>query len=566
MKKMIYAIIIALTALIPPAAAQDFAVDISEVSILPETIYSGDTINVTVRFSVGVPSASLSSVKLSLFFDGALVDSNMATYSSGNHAHTFSYHHDGDKLLNRKITVTAKIYDAGTLEDEDSAARDIYIKPRTGIHDLQISSVSVPQSVDSNTVFNAVVRVKNNGDTREDNVQVSAIFNKKSYFASRFSIAPGETIERTIAITAPASAGAYELEAQAINAYNEDTQKTSVRVSPVFLSLSLSKSSANIGEWVSVSGYATRDGLRRAGSVTIYRDGASLGVIPTTENGYYSTQVRFDSRGTHWITAIVGDVRKDKYIYINAQESATAPKPIQTQPTATQTIVSSNYTAVIVVTPDGSKIIYPEAIAPRGKYQGFSFVNVETSTKEVGASQYSRGRLIISVTNHLGRSGLFKVETDFNEKWAYLPEADVIKDGETKNLDVYFNPDAAGSFNGSIYIFEGATLIERVPLSLFVAPPPEPIESEPAPPATARITGTQIGGAAVLFFAAAVLLYVVLRKPRALEPLNGLIPSVIERTRNAQVAENMKTQPPSPGAQGGSKQWLFKVPQRNIIM
>jgi len=75
-----------------------------------------------------------------------------------------------------------------------------------------------------------------------------------------------------------------------------------------------------------------------------------------------------------------------------------------------------------------------------------------------------------------------------------------------------------------------------------------------------------MGSAAALFFAAVILLYVVLRKPKALEPLNSYIPSINGKTRKAPTVEPTREKSASTAAPKYSKQWLFKVPQRNIIM
>lgn len=565
-KELIFFASLMALVLTAPAHAASFAIDISDITIMPQTIYGGDEITVAVKFSAGAPESSLSSVKLSLFFDDSLIDSKISTYSSGTYTYTFRYKTDAEKTSTRKITVSAKVYDAGTLSDEDSITKSIYINPKTGAHDLRIIAVSAPESVDAGAEFPVTVSIKNRGDAREDNIQIAVLFDKKISYAKPASIAAGETVDRTITLRAPESAGKYDIEMQVTNAYNLETEKTSLTVKSLFLSLTISKSAATVNEWVGVSGYATRGGIIRAGNVNIYRDGIFIGQVPTTENGYYSTQIRFDSSGTHKVTAIAGDIRKDAYVYITGPGAGGAPA----QPAPQQEIVPQNYTTIIIVTPDGEKTIYPESLYPRGKYEGFSYADVEISSKQLDVVQYSGNTLTVTVTNHLGRSGLFRVETDFNESWVFLPRQEVLLDGETRRFDIYFNPDQAGQFHGNIFVFDGANILKKAPLELFVSMQPEfgATEKRESPAITAWAAQVQAGGLAALFIATIFLMYLALKKPRALEPL-GFQPLAESKGLTQKSAEPHSAQPekfairqPQKAAGPG----FFQVPRRNIIM
>lgn len=543
--------VLAIIMLASPAHADNFAVDISDINITPDVIYSGDLINVTVSFSVGSPPTALPSVKLSFFFDGEVKDSHIAAYLPGQYSHTFHYSLDPNKNLNRKIMVTAKVYQDGTLKDEDSVTQDIYIKLSTGVHELGITSVKAPGSVDAGSEFPVTVSIKNRGDTREDNVQTAILLNKKLYYAAPASIPVGETAERVITLRAPESAGNYDIEAQVANAYNMQTQKSSVHVSALFLSLSLSKPAAAVNEWVGVSGYATRDGRNSAGSVQLFRDGIYIGAIPATENGYYSTSIKFDSAGTHLIEAKAGDMGKSQYIYISAPETAGAPKK---EAASVSVPPPENYTAIIIIDSGGTKVIYPATGVQRGKYEGFSFVEAGANVKELDIVQNRGNTFRVSVTNHLGRSGLFGIGTDFNEKWVFLPKSEVLLDGESRAFDVYFSPDEQGRFSGSIYILEGANITKSIPLSLFITPPM--LRKSWIP----EISGLELAGIlefAAVIFAAGAVIYLAFRKQKALEPL-GFAP-IMEAQESA--AAYSKAAMPQAEEQG-----FFQVPLEKIIM
>lgn len=454
------------------AHADSFLIDLSGITVTPEKIYSEDTI--TVRVSFSTESDTAAKVKFALFFDDEAVDTLQQYYERGNHDATLRFSIPSGKIQSHEIKIKAKIYDGDTLKDEDSMQKTIYINPtREKNHKLELVSVAAAQTADPNQQIPVTITLKNAGGYSEDNIQLSAKIDGVSAFLPPFSLASGETVTKDIVVKAPDRSGTYDITVKASNRYDSQSQTSSVRVQRLFITLTLSRTTASVGEWIAISGYVTRDGLSSAGPVNIYKDGKLEGTIIPRSNGYYSTSIRFDTAGTHSIAAIgAGLSTSQKVIIEPSAPSAPAPEQGPIQPKVTE-----NYTARIIVSDEVSIIYAPVQaqgnagdLEKAGKYTGVSFVNIYASAKELDVVQ-NRGNLLkVRVENHLGKKDVFSVSSDFDKNWVFLPGADVVEDGEIGTFDIFFNPNAQGTFSGNVKVLQSGNVIKTIPVSVFAAP------------------------------------------------------------------------------------------------
>ncbi|VVB59537.1 Uncharacterised protein [uncultured archaeon] len=551
--------LLALQASISDAA--DFVVGLSDISVSPSTIYAGNAVTIKTTYSV---SSSISApVRLQLLFDGNVVDSSYQYRSTGNYDATFTYTASGSDVGSHTIGVRARIYDGDVLKDEDITTKDIQVNALGGSHNIEITSITSKKTADNAETFPITVEIKNTGNSEEDNIVLSAKINGIVYFSSPFAILPGTSTTQTINVQAPLQSGNYEITLNAYNAYASDTGKTGIDVQGTFISLTLKKTAANLGEWVEIYGYATRGNYASETAVSLYIDGVSSNVIPTRENGYYYTKLKFDTPGSHKIQVMAGGLTTSQTIYISAPQTQPAAAPLQ--PGAQEiTIPQGNYTAIIIVTGESQYVVYPQAMskannvsAKADKYNNFSFVNIDVSTKELDVMQNAGNLLKITMTNHLGRNEIFSVSTDFDQKWTYAPEADVITDGGKRVFQIYFNPDREGTFAGNVFVKQNGNVIKTIPVSLFVSP--RQTEMKEAFPFGFALSTAKIAVLAMILAAAVLTLHFGLQKPKALEP-KTFAPS-------GDVSEILKTMSSlSEIRRSPTEQNIFYAPRNKIII
>jgi|GEM_PF-2040006 len=520
---------------IQSAAASDFVIGLSDITIEPSTIYAGT--GITVKGDYSVSSTSSARIRLELLFDGNVVDSITEYRSTGNYDVEFTYTPSSSSTGNRDIGIRARIYDNNILKDEDIITKNINIHPIGTDHSLEITSITSRKLVSPSERFPVDVEIHNTGDSDEYNMVISAKIGGRLYLSPAFSIGPGKSVTKTIYVTAPSESGNYELATRAYNSYVSTVDTTTVEVQRTFISLTLKKTSANIGEWIEISGYATRGLYASEGVVSLYLDSTFSGNIPTRENGYYSTKVKFDAPGGHQIRVMASGLITTQTVYISSPQ-AYPYTPSQATP---QQIVipGGNYTAIIIVTGESQYVVYPEAPktppvadstanatnitqnlteTKKDKYANASFVNIDISANELDAVQNSGNLLKITITNHLGKTEQFAVSTDFDKKWTYIPGAEGILNNEKKIFEIYFTPDISGTFEGNVFVLEKDKIIKTIPVSLFVAPRKEADIKE-----TSAI-GFPLGLQQMTILAAAVIFTIFLlwyagsRKHDALEP------------------------------------------------
>ncbi len=517
------------------AQASDFVIGLSDLTINPSTVYAGT--GITVKGEYSVSSTSSSRVRLELLFDGNVVDSTTEYRSTGNYDIEFTYTPSSSSTGNRDIGIRARIYENNVQRDEDLITKNINIHPIGTDHALEITSITSRKLVSPSERFPVDIEISNTGDSEEYNMVISAKIGGRLYLSPTFSIGPGKSATKTIYVSAPSESGNYEMAVRAYNSYVSTIDTTNVEVQRTFISLTLKKTSANVGEWIEIEGYATRGLYASEGAVSLYLDNSFSGTIQTRENGYYSTKVKFDTPGSHQIRVMASGLITAQTVYIT---STQAHPYTPAQPTPQQIVIpGGNYTAIIIVTGESQYIVYPEAPkAPvaagnkgnitsntanitetkKDKYSNSSFVNIDISANELDTVQNSGNLLKITVTNHLGRSEKFSVSTDFKKEWTYLPGAEVILNGEKNVFEIYFAPDSAGTFSGNVFVTENTKTIKTIPVSLFVAP------REAAEAKESSAINLFLGAQKIAILAAAMIFVIFMlrcvgsRKPEALEP------------------------------------------------
>lgn len=520
LKRIFVSSIIFLVPLMQTAYGADFVVGIYDLSISPATVYSGDRITATASYSIS--SSSSAKVRLELLFDGAVVDSFTQYRSSGTYETTFDYRPSDSKTGSRDIGIRARIYDGDILKDEDLITRNIEINPTGTDHTLEINSVSAQKTARPSEKIPITIDIANKGDYRENSIYFSAKMDGKTYFGSSSSIGPGESTTKTIYLTAPSNPGTYDITLNVYNSYASVSEKLALDVWTNSISLTLKKTSADIGEWIDIYGYATRGTYASENYVSIYVDGVYSGMLATRENGYYSTKYRFTAPGSHKIMISGGGLTTSQYMYVSAPAVAayTAPAPAK----SAIIIPEGNYTAIIVVAGNGQYVIYPEAklqaeapqnVSENNKYSNYSFVNIDASAKELDVVKNSGNLLKITVSNHLGKSDIFSVSASFDPKWTYIPGSEVIEDGKKHLFEIYFTPDRAGKASGEVYVKQANKTIKTIPVSLFVAPRAPVVVKDALPfaldaPATIALS--------ILFLSTMTVLLLGSKRTKALEP------------------------------------------------
>ncbi len=180
------------------------------------------------------------------------------------------------------------------------------------------------------------------------------------------------------------------------------------------------------------------------------------------------------------------------------------------------------------------------------------------STNELDAVQGSGNLLKIAITNHLGRSELFSVSSDFSQKWTYVPGADVILNNEKKIFEIYFTPDKPGTFSGNVFVTQKDRIIKTVPVSLFVSPKKEG-EIKESLPFISGLGAARIAALAGIFALALLAIHFGLKKPKALEPKMAPPQKDISEVLKA-MSEPIESQ------KRKERQDVFFVPRNKIII
>ncbi|NOQ55264.1 MAG: hypothetical protein GQ477_00495 [Nanohaloarchaea archaeon] len=175
-------------------------------------------------------------------------------------------------------------------------------------------------------------------------------------------------------------------------------------------------------------------------------------------NGYYSSFVKISKIGDHVITVIVGDSKRHKIVTI-----APKPEEIKIPP------IEPKKDIIITIIEPVKEEIQPKKEEIEEEIE-FNYITVETSNKELDVNQYESNLLRLTITNNENVSHLFSVDSNFEDKNIFLPEAEVIKSGKSKILPIYFSiDDRPGRYYGIIYVRNEERIVKEIPLTLFVS-------------------------------------------------------------------------------------------------
>lgn len=203
------------------------------------------------------------------------------------------------------------------------------------------------------------------------------------------------------------------------------------------------------GEYINIYGYV--EPTEGTPYVHIYVDNKYIGLISADRNGYYSKQIRIIDEGARKITVRLNNIERTKYVYVK-----------QALP-----INGIDIAAPLICITSCEKTAVTETISERGNH---SFVTVDVSANEVDVNRYEGNTVSIKVTNNLGRSELFSVDTDFDKSMVFAPHEEIITDGRSKMFHIYFSPKSKeGRLSGTIYIRQDNKTIKSVPITLFIA-------------------------------------------------------------------------------------------------
>lgn len=474
---IVIAALLALVTLVSGAWAQSYDISITDISVSPESPVVGDSLTITVSFDIDAPSDP--NVFLRLYIDSSLKDSYTAAFEPGSHSVEFtigtSYISSGE----HKIKAEADLKVDSEKKDSDTETKTFTLTSVTAEHDLDVVQASHKITVAPGERFSVDVTVRNSGNVRESTVQILIKLDGTTKYSGAFDLERNESESRTLYITAPQTAGTYDLLIKTFNANDYDSMTSSVTVGTAELSISASSTEIGIGDFVRIWGFANANN-KAVTSVAIYKDGVSVGSVKPDSSGYWSTFVRLYESGWHSVTAKAGGAEKSLNIYARAETSGTVTTDGSTTTTTTTTTTAQTQT-------------------PSG------FVNVDVSSKEVDAEQYKGNIVNIRIENHLGASEVFKVTTSLPESIVFLPHAEIIDDEEAAVFRVFISPGENLTFDdGELYVVQGTTSIKTIPVSLFVAPTPDREARLPAPIA---LIG-DIGMAGFAFLLSALVLVV----------------------------------------------------------
>ncbi|MCK5233641.1 MAG: hypothetical protein KAJ91_02375 [Candidatus Aenigmarchaeota archaeon] len=541
-----------------------FTIDVQRIEINPSYPHVGDEISVEARFYIG--GRVDPKVRLYLYVDGELRESHIDFYDIGTSYHTFRFDTDSMYAGKKEIVVEAEVYDGSYLDDYSSRKAELWLEDNDGVstaHDITITQMSFKTPVLSGEKFGVTAFVKNTGALEERDVRIFVRIGDEIERSDYFDIKRGETRAKTIYIRAPEIAGTHTVTIEAENRASH-TVKSTVDVVSASLSMNVIPETTTTGQWMTVSGYALVGADYPAGSVAIYKDGQYATKAYPDRSGYYSTSVRFFNPGRHSIAVRLGDIEKYAVVSVNAEPEPILPEDCPPVDSTGDTIIIVNGVVQIitngteVIPGDGSgepPVVVEDLLEP--------YVSVAPSAKEIYVEQYRANTMYIEISNHLGRTANFDIKTDFDQRLVFAPEVKTIENGETKAFALVFNPGDAfsGFIAGTIDVYEEETLVESIPVSVFViqkrAEAAEVIESTASAPTSYSVLYYAVAGIVAMAMIGSLALH--FRKQRPLEPkvlastgvgLAGKVRTTMPRQRKLNV-RNMRN--------------IFRVPWSNVI-
>ncbi len=229
------------------------------------------------------------------------------------------------------------------------------------------------------------------------------------------------------------------------------------------LTMNIYPKDATIGENIHVFGYVDpTDEI-----IDIMVDGLPKKTAFPNANGYYSTFLKIDSYGAHTITSSVEDSVNQETVRVRAKDKTTTDRPAQDK---TRDIIITIKTPE---TKDGTDDIPQDGIDDieiPGKDDRFNYIKVMVSNKVLDVNRYESNMLRITVGNHDNESHLFTIDSDFDNDMVFLPEPEVIDEGQKKMLPVYFSVDKEpGRYYGIIYVRHEDDIVREIPITVFVS-------------------------------------------------------------------------------------------------
>lgn len=554
-----------------------YSIDIEDITITPSEAHSGDLINIRTKFHITAPQDP--KVKLYLYIDGKQVKTNTQNYNRGTRYHTFSYSTDDLEKGIHTAKIKADLYRDSWLKDTDTQTESFHLNEKRDVnHDLDITSINFNTPISPKENIPVTITIKNNGNIDEEDVRIKMTLDSKTIYSTPFYLIRGQSKTRTLHIDTPEKSGRYEL---IIRTYNKETEQKSIQnldIHGYALSMSITpKDEAYTGEWIRISGYARQDQIGTTKKLNIYKDDKYEKTIIPEENGYYTSYVKFDTAQYHKITVELEDIKKDKIIRINQKETeikdTTNTDTISFQPTDDRP-----YT--IIVIKEGKERIYIEESTDKlpepdesiteintkmetlstkiddtneniedvkkrienldteidkikedtssdKEKESFGYVDIETSNNELIVSNYDGNLVTITITNNLNSEKVFRIDTNFNKDWTFLPNSKMIENKESSTFHIYFNPiDAKGEYKGNITIYQEDNIIKKIPLTLYVTearkPPQEDEEIKFIGPKTA--TGAIY---LIMLFCIVLISLYLWKKDEKKEEKKPLMPKII---------------------------------------
>lgn len=181
-------------------------------------------------------------------------------------------------------------------------------------------------------------------------------------------------------------------------------------------------------------------------------------------------------------------VSQSDYLYVYAYGTTLVPKDFvepgyPAQPEPQQPIPTIETETTVTSTPDNpiTKVVVKDGkvtiekpiiqIIENKTEPNFKYASADFSNKELDVRQKGGNLLKISVTNHLGEDSLFSVKTTFPEEVVFVPEQQVLKEGETKTFSLYFMPgEMEERIYGEVSVMQNGNELETERVSVFVAP------------------------------------------------------------------------------------------------
>lgn len=189
-----------------------------------------------------------------------------------------------------------------------------------GATDVEITQVDVPDSVRAGDTILFDVTVANQGDTDVAGIDVSVSAFDQTKTRKDVDIRQGQSKTVTLNMTVPRDAsGPYTAEVTADAGTEKDVASVDIDVEPFEITLSLSPSTATIGDHVTVSGRMSA----RNQEFKLYLGGRFVSTLRTDETGHYSTTVTPQKSGALRVRAVVGTVSAEKILQVEPKLAVT---------------------------------------------------------------------------------------------------------------------------------------------------------------------------------------------------------------------------------------------------